>query len=112
MNEDIKVIVDKHFLILFSIGKIYFNNLCCDVVAMDACHIYCWASHDNMTRISCMTEDVIHMSIWPQYKSECIVLSHRKDEEIVEHEGKNKLFLSRFVEKETKKEEGRGGESK
>jgi hypothetical protein len=30
-------------------------------------------------------------------------LSHRKDEEIVEHEGKNKLFLSRFVEKETKK---------
>jgi hypothetical protein len=39
-------------------------------------------------------------------------LSHRKDEEIVEHEGKNKLFLSRFVEKETKKEEGRGGESK
>jgi hypothetical protein len=32
-------IVDQHCLVLFSTGKRCFNNVWCDMVSMDACHL-------------------------------------------------------------------------
>jgi hypothetical protein len=39
LNRESKVKVDRRCLVSFSIGKKCFDNVWCDVVSMDACHI-------------------------------------------------------------------------
>ena len=37
--QDNKVIMDGHYIVLFSIHKRYFDNVWCDVLYMDLCHL-------------------------------------------------------------------------
>jgi hypothetical protein len=39
LNKRSEVKVDRRYLVSFSVGKKYFDNVWCDVVSMDACHI-------------------------------------------------------------------------
>lgn len=39
LNRDPKVIMDGYCLVLFSIGKRYFDNVWYNVVSMDVCHL-------------------------------------------------------------------------
>jgi hypothetical protein len=39
LNKESEVKVDRRCLVSFSVGKKYFDNVWCDVVSMDACHI-------------------------------------------------------------------------
>ena len=39
MNEDNKVIMEKHYFVSFFIGKKYLDNIWCALMAMDAYHI-------------------------------------------------------------------------
>lgn len=39
LNKDNKVIIDKHYLVSFSMGQNKFNSVWCDLMSMNACHI-------------------------------------------------------------------------
>lgn len=39
MNKGIEIIVNRWFLVSFSTRKKYFDNIWCDVVFIDACHM-------------------------------------------------------------------------
>jgi hypothetical protein len=40
LNQDTKVIIEKSCVVSFSISKIKFDNILCDVVSIDACHLF------------------------------------------------------------------------
>jgi len=67
--------------------------------------IYYWADDDNIKLMPCMIEDIIYIYIYTfSIKRKFIVLKIRREEETVEGKGKKKLFLSRFMNEEKKKE--------
>jgi hypothetical protein len=40
LNQDIKVIIEKSCVVSFYISKINFDNVLCNVVFIDACHLF------------------------------------------------------------------------
>jgi len=40
LNQDTKVIIEKSCVVSFSISKIKFDNILCDVVSINACHLF------------------------------------------------------------------------
>ncbi|XP_062145847.1 uncharacterized protein LOC133853838 [Alnus glutinosa] len=104
LSKGSEVKVDRRCLVSFSVGKKYFDNAWCDVVAMDACHILLgrpWQYDRNVVHDG--RKNTYSLSI----KGQKIVLAPRRDgaNPTQVADNTNLLSLSRFlveVEREDK----------
>lgn len=73
--------MDKHCLVSFSIGKRYFDNILCEVLTINVCHILLgrpW--QHNMS----VLYDKRHNTYALGIKRKCVVLAFRREHKIVE----------------------------
>lgn len=88
--------MDTRCLVSFSIGQKYFDNVWCDVVSMDACHILLgrpWqydrgTTHDGRKNTYTFWKDNIKITLAPTKEGD----SSKKDED-------NLLSISKFMER-------------
>jgi len=90
--------MNTHCLVLFSIGKRYFDGVRCNVVSMNACHL--WLDKPWKYNRNAIYDGQYHIyTSNKKKKQKRIVLAPKKEEVVAKSKGKSMLFLSRIIEK-------------
>lgn len=101
LNQDTKVIIEKSCVVSFSISKIKFDNILCDVVSINACHLFLrmtWQYDKNIVY------DGEHITYTLIIKEKCIVLTPMREGAFVERKGKICCFHLSLWRKEERNE--------